>query len=258
MDPKMYYFLHRNPPLVSVLYQLNPAYAFIFLKLHFKLRFLQSSGLPQWRLPLTLFRLKCNTLSSTSHVCRVFCPSRPRWFDHSKEIDEQNLAQVLLNVDLTYFIYLRGYIKPWTHFICFFTINYNIVAYLSHVRKAEPQNQPFLSNTRTNIGTAGLRDPFLGYGSVNTLSRRRMTSHCKNIGWEARDLSTARYSWRNNTTGFSVRSARRLYNATLVTVLTHVEAGSNTFTVTLRVVEGDEKGSLKSETVKYGHESQGI
>jgi hypothetical protein len=38
---------------------------------------------------------------------------------------------------------------------------------------------------------------------------------------------------------------------------TRVEAGSNTFTVTLRVVGGDEKGSLKSETVKYGHESKG-
>jgi hypothetical protein len=38
---------------------------------------------------------------------------------------------------------------------------------------------------------------------------------------------------------------------------THVEVGSNTSTVTLRVVGGDEKGSLKSETVKYDHESQG-
>jgi hypothetical protein len=37
-----------------------------------------------------------------------------------------------------------------------------------------------------------------------------------------------------------------------------VEAGSNTSTVTLRVVGGDEKGSLESETVKYGHESYGI
>jgi hypothetical protein len=36
-----------------------------------------------------------------------------------------------------------------------------------------------------------------------------------------------------------------------------VEAGSNTSTVTLRVVGGDEKGSLKSETVKYGWKSQG-
>jgi hypothetical protein len=36
--------------------------------------------------------------------------------------------------------------------------------------------------------------------------------------------------------------------------ITRAEAGSNTSTVTLRVVRGDEKGSLKSETVKYGRE----
>jgi hypothetical protein len=36
-----------------------------------------------------------------------------------------------------------------------------------------------------------------------------------------------------------------------------VEAGSNTSTVTLRVVGGDEKVSLKCETVKYGRETQG-
>jgi hypothetical protein len=36
-----------------------------------------------------------------------------------------------------------------------------------------------------------------------------------------------------------------------------VEAGSNTSTVTLRVVGGDEKGSLESETVKYSLEFQG-
>jgi hypothetical protein len=36
-----------------------------------------------------------------------------------------------------------------------------------------------------------------------------------------------------------------------------MEAVSNTSTVTLRVVEGDEKKSLESETVKYGHESYG-
>jgi hypothetical protein len=36
-----------------------------------------------------------------------------------------------------------------------------------------------------------------------------------------------------------------------------VEAGSNTSTVALRVAEGDKKGSLESETVKYGRESHG-
>jgi hypothetical protein len=40
-------------------------------------------------------------------------------------------------------------------------------------------------------------------------------------------------------------------------VTTRVEAGSNTSTVTLRVVGGDEKGSLESETVIHGHESYG-
>jgi hypothetical protein len=62
----------------------------------------------------------------------------------------------------------------------------------------------------------------------------------------------------NNTTGFSVQSARRVYKATLVQhpCDTRVEAESNTSTVTLRVVGGDEKGSLKSERVRYGQESQ--
>jgi hypothetical protein len=35
-----------------------------------------------------------------------------------------------------------------------------------------------------------------------------------------------------------------------------VEAGLNTSNVAPRVVGGNEKGSLKSETVKYGRESQ--
>jgi hypothetical protein len=37
----------------------------------------------------------------------------------------------------------------------------------------------------------------------------------------------------------------------------HVEAGSNTSTVALRVVGGDKTGSLESETVKYGRKSHG-
>jgi hypothetical protein len=36
-----------------------------------------------------------------------------------------------------------------------------------------------------------------------------------------------------------------------------VEAGSNTSTMTLRVVGGDGKGSLKCQTVKYGLKCQG-
>jgi hypothetical protein len=39
--------------------------------------------------------------------------------------------------------------------------------------------------------------------------------------------------------------------------LSRVEAGSNTSTVNLRVVGGDEIGSLVSEIVKYARESHG-
>jgi hypothetical protein len=46
-------------------------------------------------------------------------------------------------------------------------------------------------------------------------------------------------------------SASRLYKHS------SVEAGSNTSTVTLRVVGGDKKGSLKCERVQYGRETQG-
>jgi hypothetical protein len=56
-----------------------------------------------------------------------------------------------------------------------------------------------------------------------------------------------------------MQSVQRLNkkNKSRLLLVTRVEAGSNTSTVTLRVVGGDEKGSLKTETVKYGREIQG-
>jgi hypothetical protein len=60
-------------------------------------------------------------------------------------------------------------------------------------------------------------------------------------------------------TVFSTRSVQSDYKEDIWgdPVPTRVEAGSNTSTVTLRVVGGDEKGSFESETVKYGYESYG-
>jgi hypothetical protein len=56
-------------------------------------------------------------------------------------------------------------------------------------------------------------------------------------------------------TVFYTRSVQRGYKEDSYD--SRVETESNTPTVTLRVVGGDEKGSLESETVKYGHESNG-
>jgi hypothetical protein len=52
----------------------------------------------------------------------------------------------------------------------------------------------------------------------------------------------------------SMRSVPRLYNEAKSSV--RVEAESNTSTVTLRVVGGDEKGSLRYETAKYVRDPQ--
>jgi hypothetical protein len=54
-----------------------------------------------------------------------------------------------------------------------------------------------------------------------------------------------------------MQSILRLYNDGQLPLeeSTHVKAGSNTSTVTLRVVGGDEKGRLNSEAVKCGRKS---
>jgi hypothetical protein len=51
----------------------------------------------------------------------------------------------------------------------------------------------------------------------------------------------------------------RVYNVSPLAAksVSRVDAGSNTSTVALRVVGGDGKENLESETVKYGHESYG-
>jgi hypothetical protein len=60
-------------------------------------------------------------------------------------------------------------------------------------------------------------------------------------------------------TMFSMRLVLEPYKYEWNTLInaTRMGTGSNTSTVTLRVVGGDEKGSVWSETVKYGHECQG-
>jgi hypothetical protein len=57
-----------------------------------------------------------------------------------------------------------------------------------------------------------------------------------------------------------MRSMSRLYNPIYKynSKVSRVEAGSNTSTVTLRVVGGDEKGSLESETVNMVSSSKGL
>jgi hypothetical protein len=109
-------------------------------------------------------------------------------------------------------------------------------------------------------------------GPLNPLDRRRSSSH----SWSGR-CSEERYfsivksprlgNIDSEFVSFKEIEAHECLSITYTTptdnsmvnliITTRVEAGSNTSTVTLRVVGGDEKGSLKSQTVKYGRKSQG-
>jgi hypothetical protein len=56
---------------------------------------------------------------------------------------------------------------------------------------------------------------------------------------------------------FAIRTGSQKGTQFIGSQLSLVEVGSNTFTVALRVVGGDKKGSLESKTVKYDHEPHG-
>jgi hypothetical protein len=85
-------------------------------------------------------------------------------------------------------------------------------------------------------------------GYTRALSRQRLSKHVP----AAADTNTKIEEL------FSLYFLPRYYKqgTRLELSSTRVEASLNTSTVTLRVVGGDEKESLKSETLKYDHESQ--
>jgi hypothetical protein len=95
-------------------------------------------------------------------------------------------------------------------------------------------------------------EPLLDNGSINTFPQRHswQTAHC----WIMR--TTICEHKGHPLLGSGCVFCAVVWLEVSMTV-TRVEAGSNTSIVTLRVIGGDEKGSLESETVKCGHESYG-
>jgi hypothetical protein len=88
---------------------------------------------------------------------------------------------------------------------------------------------------------------------------REIGGYTKAVSWQRLGKHVPAATDTNTTIEemFCMWSVLRCYKqgTSLAFKLTRVEAGSNTSTMTLRVVGGEEKGSLKYETVKYGHES---
>jgi hypothetical protein len=92
------------------------------------------------------------------------------------------------------------------------------------------------------------------------IARQRLGKHISATNAHATIEGYPLLSNESVNTVSSMVSDPRLYNEICLYYgcnETRVEAGSNTSTVTLRVVGGGGKGSLKTERVKYGREIQG-
>jgi hypothetical protein len=97
------------------------------------------------------------------------------------------------------------------------------------------------------------KQPLLENGNETFVFRQRLGKHVST------STDTHETTELLLETVFSIRSVKvvikKIIGATKLVAC--VEAGSNTSTVTLRVVGGDEKRIIESETVKYGRESNG-
>jgi hypothetical protein len=80
-----------------------------------------------------------------------------------------------------------------------------------------------------------------------------MGSFYNNIGMSVNILA-ATNTGNNRRTAVSIR---RPVNTFLLKNVTTIGNLANISTVALRVIGGNENGSLESETLKYGHESHG-
>jgi hypothetical protein len=134
----------------------------------------------------------------------------------------------------------KGSLKYWTELLCLCFVKYSDMT-------AESRNNGALTSR-----------PLLSNGSEITFPLQRIAT---NESLQGNKLLNTRFPWpptgkQKNCASWWLLSRPRGSYSYKRQRITRVEAGSNTSTVTLRVVWGEEKGSLKSERVKYGRESQ--
>jgi len=84
-DPKVYYHIHKYPPPVPILSQLDPAHTSTshFLKLQLNIILPSAPGSPHWSLSLSFPHQNPVHDSPHPHTCHMTCPSHSSWFYHS-------------------------------------------------------------------------------------------------------------------------------------------------------------------------------
>jgi hypothetical protein len=86
-NPKLHYRVHKCPPLIHILSQMNPFCRCppYFLKINSNIIFRSFPGSCEWSFPIRLSE-NLVRISHLSHACHVPCPSHLPWLRHPNNI----------------------------------------------------------------------------------------------------------------------------------------------------------------------------